>query len=97
MFLQDACPQNEKIVAHAYTAVSCAAAIYADATMGDTTEEAAMVKLHEVIMGDVQYEFTLRGKGVAMKEDASHTANFRVGIEVLTTEGGKNEFLKWGV
>ena len=38
-----------------------------------------MVKLYEVLVGEVQYEFTLRGKGVAMKEDASYTAKLRVG------------------
>ena len=55
---------EKEFVAHAYTTVSCAAAIYAAAAaMGDMTEEVTMVKLNKVITGEVQYEFTLWGRG----------------------------------
>ena len=89
---------KKEIVAHTYTAVTCSAASYAYATMGDTTKEVARVKQHKVIIGEVQYEARVRGEGDIVEEDAS-TAILRGGhapSQPYTPVWGKDEFLKKG-
>ena len=86
--------KKDTIVTHAF-ATTC----YAAATVGETTKEVAMVEHHEAMVGEVQYKFSGRGKGVIMEEDAS-TAILRGGhapSQPCTPLWGKDEFLKkWG-
>jgi len=80
---------HPEIDAHAYTAVSCAATCYAAATVGDMTEGVAMVMPYEVIVGEVQYEFKLRGEGVAKKENNPKNAGKQTPVKDNKLNPGK--------